>query len=522
MARRSTEYDQFVMSGQKTRPQSTTTFGDFSAIIQNNEKLANPPEVTPSFSAFSPVAPSPYNGSQPSYGNAPTPASGMAVFSDGYVNKAITGATDEQIKTPATGATDTGYSQFATDYAKKEAQIEGEYARSLPTYGALAEQMAQAGIHGGYSDYLQGVAYAKMQDAKENLRDSYSQFSGVGAGSDTAKELYSNLLSENGDTLAGITDETKYKQWEDSFRAANKGLYSDADVEWTLNNMRNYRQTTLNNAKTSTEDLVKKYGTGEKTSDDILSAYGLSIVKGKDADGNDIEETDDEYEARKAESVRWVLSQAAKDGLIDEKELSATIKSKLAIYDKDFENNTNWKSRGEDIYNSVSTAIDDKKDGVLTDADLQTVLNDAISAMGVSSITLDASPTGGANADVVLTLPGGVKLKADYNGKASETVADYLSSKYGNLPIVVYNDKMYYQNPIERTSDGTYKTEWCVLKTKAGSKGTPEQGDAYFRTVAKIMMVKNEQNAVEGLLKYVNSKTTNSKQTWNITTGKHE
>lgn len=642
MARRSTEYDQFVMSGQKTAPQSTTTFGDFSAIIQNNERLASQPEVTPSFSAFSPVVEtvnasvpklasdtpdwakrtpteqarvnaaqaraqeqsastpavgyalldpnaSPYNGGMPTYGNAP--ASGYATLSDEYVRRATTKAptsapvspyaqpaspynyvapkvetvsttgtapsfaniddvskaklkqnnpalynqllvqgiitplAEDQKQTatvpsvgavsPSTGETElTGYAQFATDYAKKEAQIEGEYARSLPTYGALAEQMAQAGIHGGYSDYLQGVAYAKMQDAKENLRNGYSQFSGVGAGSDTAKELYSNLLSENGETLAGITDETQYKQWEDSFRAANKGVYSDADVEWTLNNMRNYRQTTLNNAKTSTQDLVKQYGTGEKTSDDILSAYGLSVVKGKDADGNDIEETDKEYEARKAESVRWVLSQAVKDGLIDNKELSATVKSKLAIYDADF-GNKSWKSAGEDIYNSVSTAIDDKKDGVLTDADLQTVLNDAIKAMGVSSVTLDY--IGGVSEihpDLKLTLKDGTKLKADYNGRANETVSEALTRKYGNMPLVVYDDQLYYQYP---TDDGRGKSTytWYKLKTKTGSPGTTEQGDRYFATVAKIMMYYNNAEKMEKA-----GDANNRYRTWDIKTGK--
>ena len=427
---------------------------------------------------------------------------------------------------PSTGETEpTGYAKYLADhpeFAEAGRRAEAEYARSLPTYGALAERMAQAGIHGGYSDYLQGVAYAQMQNAKqqteEAARAGYAALTGNGGAvmTDNAKALYQNLLSEYGDQIAGITDETQYAQFEDLFRSANKGLYSEADINSALRQAREYRQTSLNNAKANTQDLVKQYGAGEKTSDDILAAYGISIVQGIDKNGNEMKdgESDEDYEKRKQEAVRWVLSQAVKDDLIDDKKLSATVKNKLAIYDADF-GNKSWKSAGEDIYNSVSTAIDDKEGGVLSGADLQTVLNDAISAMGVSSISLDYIGGGSEiHPDLKLTLKDGTKLKADYNGRATDTVSEELTRKYGNLPLVVYDKQLYYQYPTD-DGRGNLTYTWYKLKTKTGSPGTTKQGDMYFATVAKIMMYNNNAEKMEKA-----GDVNNRYRTWDIKTGK--
>ena len=264
MAKRS-RYEQWAKG---YAPADTTSFYGFVGVNERNNQLANPTGgdyggygVTPDWAKRTPTEQarvnaaqarvqeqsastpavgyasldpnaSPYNGSMPTYGNAPE--SGYAAYSDEYIRRATTeaptsapvspyaqpaspynygapkvetatkpaqktesGATNPatppatapktetvpktDAESPSTGETEpTGYAKYLADnpeLAEADRRAEAEYARALPTYGALAERMAQAGIHGGYSDYLQGVAYAKMQDAKQQ---GYAALTGNG------------------------------------------------------------------------------------------------------------------------------------------------------------------------------------------------------------------------------------------------------------------------------------------------------------------------------------------------------
>lgn len=523
-----------------------TTVGNnpsYADLMLRNEQIRNSPEVTKGgYSNLDPNA-TVQNVSVPQLASdtpdwakrTPTEqarvnAAQAAANAQGYDALAPATTTETVPNTDAgSPSTDenepTGYAKYLAqhpEYAEDDRRAEAEYARSLPTYGALAERMAQAGIHGGYSDYLQGVAYAKMQNAKqqneEAARKGYADYLKGGTGENNA--LYS-LLTEgsytdaDGNTVQGynlldMTDE-QFNAVKPTITSilTESGKYTPAQIEEAFAGVERTRETMVDSTKTQASDLLTRYGNKTATEDEVLTAFGF-----------DPESVED-----KPEAIRFAIESAYKDNLIDQPQASATITRNLPMYEEGFDKKS-WKETGADIYNSVSTAIDDAKSGIVTKEDLDAVINDAMNKMGVSTVSMDYNPTWDGHPNLELTLKDGTKLKADYNGKASDTVSTFLSNTYGNLPLVVYNDTLYYQVPTEYENSSAhkvdpnepYKVVWYELKTKKGSSGTPEQGDAYFSTVAKIMMANNNAEKMGNVL--VSQSKNNRVRTWDIKTGK--
>lgn len=398
---------------------------------------------------------------------------------------------------PSTVETEpTGYAKYLAQHpelAEADRRAEAEYARSLPTYGALAEQMAQAGIHGGYSDYLQGVAYAKMQDAKqqneEAARTGYAALANGGAnGASTG--LYGLLTGgsytdENGNVvqgydLLGLSDE-EYEANKPVLKAHLSQTYSPEHIDEAFASVEKTRKAQADANKGQASKLLTNYASKSVSEDDVLRAFGY----------------DPETVEDKADAIHFALDMAVRDNLISPEQRSEALKSNLSIYKTDFDGE-GWKEKGDDIYKSVTTAIEDG----LTEGDLNAVIADAVAKMGVKKISY-VNPEMDIHADLRITLENGVTLKADSNGKASKAVTNALNKDYGNLPLAIYEDKLYYQP----YSNG----EWHILKTKVGSPGTTAQGDNYFGTIARIMMLNKES---------VGKRPANKDAEWDILTGK--
>lgn len=61
------------------------------------------------------------------------------------------------------------------DYEQQLRQIETDYQRAQPGYGARAEELGTRGLNGGYADYLSGKAYATRQQLLDRARRQYRQ-----------------------------------------------------------------------------------------------------------------------------------------------------------------------------------------------------------------------------------------------------------------------------------------------------------------------------------------------------------
>ena len=435
------------------------------------------------------VPESPYNYGAPKVETATKPAT---------VPKTETPAT---VKTgavsPSTGETEsTGYAKYLAqnpELAEADRRAEAEYARALPTYGALAERMAQAGIHGGYSDYLQGVAYAKMQDAKqqnaEAARAGYAALTGNGGTvmSDTAKELYKNLLSEYGDQIAGITDETQFAQFEDLFRSANKGLYSDADIESALKQAREYRTTQKTIDTATVTQGIADYTTGEGGDNDLLRSLGYDPATFIDPQGE--KESDAAYAERYGEAFIKAVNEAYKANRIDKPQHSAILTTAMPIFDEDF-GTMDWKDKGVSIAASIDLAIN----GDLTDEDYAKVVEkvkEHLKSVGVESIYYDHQGIG-RSSNLDIKIRGGAKnfedIHADQVGGNITQAEKNKLAEYNDLPLayLVNSDgttTLYYQN----------EHGWRQLKTKGGStSGSPDLGNNWYKAIAFLMMNGNK------------------------------
>lgn len=420
-----------------------------------------------------------------------------------------TGSTETVPKTdagsPSTGDTElTGYAKYLADhpeYAETNRRAEAEYARAMPTYGALAEQMAQAGIHGGYSDYLQGVAYAQMQNAKqqneEAARQGYKDYlaqqeaardgNGGAVMSENAKALYQNLLSEYGDQIAGITDETQYAQFEDLFRAANKGLYSEADIESALGQAREYRTTQKNIDAATVSQGIANYTTGDGGDNDLLRSLGYDPATFIEPQGE--KESDEDYAKRYGKAFISAVNDAYKENRIDKQQHSAILTTAMPIFDEDFDT-MDWKDKGVSIAASIDLAIN----GDLTTEDYAKVVNSVkehLKSVGVESIYYDHQGIG-RSSNLDIKIRGGAKnfedIHADQVGGNITQAEKNKLAEYNDLPLayLVNSDgttTLYYQN----------EHGWRQLKTKGGStSGSPKLGNNWYKAIAFLMMNGNK------------------------------
>ena len=218
---------------------------------------------------------------------------------------------------PSTGETEpTGYAKYLAQHpelAGADRRAEAEYARSLPTYGALAEQMAQAGIHGGYSDYLQGVAYAKMQDAKAQSYADYVAQQGTSANPNITS-LYQAFTTGGTDAegnaveglnLQNIFDDETYKRAVAEAKVQYKNLgYSDADIETALKGVAESRTIAKDNLKTAIGGAVDSVTSGAGTEEDVLNAYKTALGVDFDIPQRNENESDEDYASRVGSSGR--------------------------------------------------------------------------------------------------------------------------------------------------------------------------------------------------------------------------
>lgn len=529
------------------RPSETVGAG-YAALTMMNDKIRNTPETARGgYSALAPGAVpqyqqnalseytekkgyasvAPFADQTAKSAPATTPASGYAALSDEYIRRATTeaptsapvspyaqlvspynyGAPKIETETkpaqnveavsPSTGETElTGYAKYLAQHpelAEADRRAEAEYARALPTYGALAERMAQEGIHGGYSDYLQGVAYAKMQDAKqqneEAARAGYAALTGNGGTvmSDTAKELYKNLLSEYGDQIAGITDETQYAQFEDLFRSANKGIYSDADIESVLGQAREYRTTQKNIDTATVTQGIADYTTGDGGDNDLLRSLGYDPATFIEPQGE--KESDEEYAERYGKAFISAVNNAYKENRIDKPQHSAILTTAMPIFDEDFDT-MDWKDKGVSIAASIDLAIN----GDLTDEDYAKVVEkvkEHLKSVGVESIYYDHQGIG-RSSNLDIKIRGGAKnfedIHADQVGGNITQAEKNKLAEYNDLPLayLVNSDgtpTLYYQN----------EHGWRQLKTKGGStSGSPKLGNNWYMAIAFLMMNGNK------------------------------
>lgn len=494
----------------------------FDPVTMRNEQIRNTPETARGgYSALAPGAVPQYQQNALSgytekkgyaaLAPATAPASPYAVPESPYnygapkvetAQKTATATTPATVQntnagSPATGETEpTGYAKYLADHpelAKADREAEAEYDRALPTYGALAERMAQAGIHGGYSDYLQGVAYAKMQDAKqqteEAARTGYAALTGNGGTvmSDTAKELYKNLLSEYGDQIAGITDETQYAQFENLFRSANKGLYSEADINSALGQAREYRTTQKNIDTATVSQGIADYTTGEGGDNDLLRSLGYDPATFIEPQGE--KESDEAYAERYGKAFIAAVNEAYKANRIDKKQHSAILTTAMPISDENFDT-MDWKDKGAFIAASIDLAIN----GDLTDEDYAKVVEkvkEHLKSVGVESIYYDHQGIG-RSSNLDIKIRGGAKnyedIHADQVGGDITAAEKKKLEQYGDLPLayLVNSDgttTLYYQN----------EHGWRQLKTKGGStSGSPDRGNNWYKAIAFLMMNGNK------------------------------
>lgn len=499
----------------------TTSFYGFVGVNERNNQLANPtPKLTDdNYGLYAPLANN--ATATPEWAKRTASEQQRVVAAQqraqqkaqgGYDSYAVVPtATEETVKpapesvapptgtnepSGATGTTDPMYAKYLEghpEYAEADRRAEAEYARSLPTYGALAEKMAQAGIHGGYSDYLQGVAYAKMQDAKqqtaEAARVGYAALTGNDGTvmTEGAKELKQKLLSEYGDQIAGITDETQYTQFEDLFRTANKGLYSDADIESALKQAREYRTTRKTIETDTAAQGIADYTTGDGGDGDLLRSLGYDPETFIEPQGE--KESDEEYAERYGEAFIKAVNEAYKANRIGKPQHSAILTTAMPISDEDFDT-MNWKDKGAAIAASIDLAIN----GDLTDEDYAKVVEkvkEKLKSVGVESIYYDHQGIG-RSSNLDIKIRGGTgnyeDIHADQVGGDITAAEKKKLEQYGDLPLayLVNSDgttTLYYQN----------EHGWRQLKTKGGStSGSPKLGNNWYKAIAFVMMNGNK------------------------------
>lgn len=433
----------------------------------------------------------------------PKPAAGSPSTGD-------TGATGTDETEP------TGYAKYLAmhpEYAEADRRAEADYARALPTYGALAEQMAQAGIHGGYSDYLQGVAYAKMQDAKqqneEAARAGYAAQQGTSANPNVTS-LYQAFTTGGTDAegnaveglnLQNIFDDETYDRAVTEAKVQYKNLgYSDADIETALKGVAESRTLAKDNLKTAIGGAVDSVTSGAGTEEDVLNAYKTALGVDFDIPQRNENESDEDYASRVGASIgqtaKEVVLDAYKNGLIGQEQVSAYLKGGLSIYEDDFAER-GWKTAGEDIYSSVKNAEKWVADGTMTQADFDKVLEDAVKQSGIKQVYTGGDLSGffgttSQNDDVTFQVAlkdqKAITIKADHDtsSDAKGSTLEYLK-QYKNTPLAVYKGSIYFQ----------YKPDkWVSISTKTGSKGTVEEGNNYLYTIALYMMRQNNYKGV--------------------------
>lgn len=454
-----------------------------TATEQQRAQLTATPAV--GYASLVPNA-SPYNGSMPTYGNAPT--SGYATLSDEYIQRATTEAVPKtDAGSPSTG--ETGYAALDPEYAKRVAQIENEYARSTPNYGVQAERMAQAGIHGGYSDYLQGVAYAQMQSAKENAYADYLSKQQAQATTDAQEgnarttALYTMLadpsyLDDDGNEVRGYG--LAYESRDNEYEKAKESLtlelkhqgYSQDEISEVFARVDKQRDTNIAQIRADAEQAVKSATDGATTVADLYAKLGYTPSE-SDTEGS---------------AFLNALNQGVENGLISPASRSSALKENLSIYSSNDSGKAfadrSWKQKGDDLYQSVKNAIDYGNEGLMDKGDVDTVIKDATAKLGFDSIMYKYND--GSKA-LNITLSNGNTLRADYDGAASADATNYLNANYRNLPLAIYNGQLYYQTT-QTGKEIAGETRWYKLKTKKGSPGTPNEGDNYFKTIALIMM----------------------------------
>lgn len=492
--------------------QNATIGNTYAALMLKNEQIRNTPEVAPSYSAYAqPVAASPFDAPVQKVPTA-APVSNPAMAGSEATNPA-----GVEKKAESSTATGDGYAAWLAqhpEYAEAERNAENEYARSRSTYGALAERMAQAGIHGGYGEYLDSAAYAQMQNAKADIdkqaRAGYADYLNGKTGG-ASSGLYSYLTGgsytdADGNTVQGynlldMTDE-QYEAYKPTIKSilTESGKYTQAQIDEAFAGVERTRATAKDTAKGKITSAVDSVIGGTGSEEDIVKAYQNAYGVKYDLPEQNEGESDEEY----AERVAPTLVKAAKDivineyknGTITQEQASAYLKDGLSLYEEGF-NEKGWKDAGEEIYSSVRSAEKWLAEGYMTESDFDKVLNDAVKQTGIKLVTTGGDLSGffgttSQNDDVTFAIykdgKKEVTIKADRT-TTKDAKGDTLTAlqQYKNSPLAVYKDGIYFQY-----KPGT----WVEISTKAGTKGTPKQGNNYLYTIALYMMRQNNYKGV--------------------------
>jgi len=574
MAKKS-RYEQWAYGGQKLTS-DTKTFDGFVTVDQNNKRLANPqveivqnasvPKMAQSFGAADKTDVAPTEKYDPAYaewyakyGAKPftqqeyDAANGVVRnqnefdslyrSEDGTINGVVR---DREKWNERNGVIGT-YADYAKrlGVAEQKQQADAAYDRAIPTYGAQAEQLAQAGIHGGYGEYLASQAYATMQNQKYAIdkaaRESYADYARTKDQeyarqmqeantafkqhqheADAGYAAYLARIREANDaayqeyTVAQEAQAKADKQARDArvgslYTRLAKESYTDANGEtvqgYGLESVTNddkyaaakeqYRQELVNMGATE-DEVDEALARVDKQRDSVIGqirSNGENIVKdfvtSRIADGEDAAAsakfaetfgyTPDDGDSPSKVFIK-TLDYAVDQGYISPETRSAALKDTLPINEYKDEARE-WKAWGEVLYDSADLAIELGKDGSMQEDDVKAVLDEVVSELGFTDLWYDVE-----NRSLKITVDGKT-IEADHYGSyASEAVADYLNKNYSTVPIAIYDGTLYFQ---KYNDEG--RLVWDKLKTKGGQGVNQEMADYYFKTVALVMMQNKEK-----------------------------
>lgn len=408
----------------------------YAALYKRNTQIANTPETVPSYAPFAtpvtPGSPSPYQrdmtagyaalakvpgvGGGAGTGTTDKAAADRAAWETAYGSPTVSqeeydrlhGVERDRAAWNEQNGVVSGYADYARMQGVPEAQAaaRAEYERSRSTYGVLAEKMAQAGIHGGYGDYLDAQAYATMQnqrfaadqaarksyadyilgkDAEYNKQISeantgYAQYAyGVKEANDAAYKQYQaeneakigslyGLLTSGGTDADGnpvqgagldtIQDAKEYESQKNVKRQelVNRG-YTEQQVDEAFARVEQTRKAETERMKDAAQSAIEAYNDRNSSQTELLKSFGYELSEGEKED----------------DAVLSALEDAEKRGYITPEQRSKAYKVGLSIYGE--------SPSAKDVLKSVKTAIDYADEKLMTSADKNDVLDDALNAV---------------------------------------------------------------------------------------------------------------------------------------------
>ncbi|MBO4284258.1 MAG: hypothetical protein J5958_06525 [Clostridia bacterium] len=383
------------------------------------------------------------------------------------------------------------YKTYQEEQDRKRA-YEDQYKRMLMELG-MTEDEANAEVERARSvaGNLDSSAYASYLNASASIEQSKREKANADASSaaqanadakTAADNLYASLYEEG--TVFSMSDE-EYENYKGSLRAILKGNgASDEVIDDVIGRIEYTRNANNETQKTATVNYMTRYTEGKIDDTEFLTSFGYtsdvidSAVKSY-MEANKV----DEDEARSIVTWDYIVNAvdgAKKNGWISKEQESAFIKGRLPMYSTDAPTEEEgWQSKGETIADSVEFAFTYFNKGMLTEADKNKIINDALDMIfgdKPKTIKYDSSLDG-----LTITIANGLTLKADYEGNATNNAKDSLNKNFADCPIGIYDGSLYYKD-----EDGS----WKALETKAGSKGTPGEGDNYFYVIARAMQGK--------------------------------